>query len=283
MIMRSKRAFTLVEVVTAIGILVMVVGFAGIIFKDSIESYRIAGANAEIMQNLQTITTRLDRDFSQVCRNGLLVIRFEEKTGRNETTKSTNTTPTPVRMDRIYYITTGDFQSWFDAGTRHNAARVFWGHNRDSLNNADWRNLKFTPLDKCRLAMDCLLLTPEPETTPVPDDCNKVSLVEFVSDQKGDRAVLDNSVPAKFVVSTAVDPNVRQILCENVGEFKIEWIDEAVSLYEGDYTLNWLSGSKAWGPADEWPNAIKFTFTLYDSKEILKGGRRFTHIVYLGD
>jgi hypothetical protein len=30
-------------------------------------------------------------------------------------------------------------------------------------------------------------------------------------------------------------------------------------------------------------NAIKFTFTLYDSKGIIENGRMFTHIVYLGD
>ncbi len=31
------------------------------------------------------------------------------------------------------------------------------------------------------------------------------------------------------------------------------------------------------------PRALKFTFTLYDSKGIIKGGREFTHIVYIGD
>jgi prepilin-type N-terminal cleavage/methylation domain-containing protein len=32
-----------------------------------------------------------------------------------------------------------------------------------------------------------------------------------------------------------------------------------------------------------YPDALKFTFTLYDSKKIIKNGRRFTHIVYIGD
>ena len=32
-----------------------------------------------------------------------------------------------------------------------------------------------------------------------------------------------------------------------------------------------------------YPRALKFTFTLYDSKGIIKNGREFTHIVYLGD
>ena len=32
-----------------------------------------------------------------------------------------------------------------------------------------------------------------------------------------------------------------------------------------------------------YPRALKFTFTLYDSKGIIKNGKEFTHIVYLGD
>ena len=31
------------------------------------------------------------------------------------------------------------------------------------------------------------------------------------------------------------------------------------------------------------PKALKFTFTLYDSKGILKNGRQFTHIIYIGE
>ncbi len=34
-------------------------------------------------------------------------------------------------------------------------------------------------------------------------------------------------------------------------------------------------------PSDFYPEALKFTFTLYDSKGILEKGQRFTHIVYL--
>jgi hypothetical protein len=33
----------------------------------------------------------------------------------------------------------------------------------------------------------------------------------------------------------------------------------------------------------QYPDSIKFTFTLYDSKGILKTGRRFEHIVYIGN
>jgi hypothetical protein len=32
-----------------------------------------------------------------------------------------------------------------------------------------------------------------------------------------------------------------------------------------------------------YPQALKFTFTLYDSRGVFKEGQTFTHIVYLGD
>ena len=31
------------------------------------------------------------------------------------------------------------------------------------------------------------------------------------------------------------------------------------------------------------PDALKFTFRLYDSRGIIEGGREFTHIIYLGE
>jgi len=34
---------------------------------------------------------------------------------------------------------------------------------------------------------------------------------------------------------------------------------------------------------DFYPDALKFTFTLYDSKGIIENGRRFTHIIYIGE
>jgi hypothetical protein len=36
-------------------------------------------------------------------------------------------------------------------------------------------------------------------------------------------------------------------------------------------------------PTNLYPIAFKFTFTLYDSKGVIKEGRTFTHIIYLGE
>ncbi len=288
----KRKGFTLAEIITAVAILAMLAGFISVIFKSSIDGYRSAGANTEIMQKLRAITEQLNSDFEGLCKDGYLIVTKESKS-RKIYDKIGYPLET-VHMDRIYYFTTGDFQSW-DRYTnenntltfaKSNIARVFWGHDSNSLNNDE------LPLSECKLARDVLLLTPNPDQNIVlPDDCNGLSfaqckiqtdvdnLISLVEDSN-ERDILDNSVR----IDIQSEPeDVRRLFCENIGEFKIEWSEGNFDL-TGD--LIWLpqgttSLQKTWGPNAVKPKAFKFTFTLYDSKGILQGGRRFTHIVYL--
>jgi prepilin-type N-terminal cleavage/methylation domain-containing protein len=285
----NKKGFTLAEVVTAIGILVIIVAFTSVIFKSSIEAYRAAGANAEIIQKLQTITTQLDRDFSQVRKDGRLIISSGNETRKVSKNSSQNIN---VRMDRLYYFTTGDFQATNFPQIRNNVARIFLGHDRDSLMDAN--GVYF--LDKCRLARDVLIFTPESSTL---EDMLGAPFT-YSSYAANSDANFINIISTSVDTSVAINNigNARRVFTENVGEFKIEWslggkfrqgyysiipgltIDNTIS-----DTLVWYTGGSAWSPLGvlPWPKALKFTFTLYDSKEIIKGGRTFTHIVYLGD
>jgi len=54
----------------AMGILVIILSFAGIIFRVSINSHRTAAANAEIMQKLRAITSQLNADFKGLNKDG---------------------------------------------------------------------------------------------------------------------------------------------------------------------------------------------------------------------
>ena len=56
--LRTNKAFTLIELLVAIGILAVVMSFASVIFRVSIDAYRTAIANAEIMQKLRAITNQ---------------------------------------------------------------------------------------------------------------------------------------------------------------------------------------------------------------------------------
>ncbi len=272
-----RKAFTLLELVVAIALLAIVFLFAGTIFKVSINAYRVAVANVEIMQKLRAITDQLNRDFEGLQKDGYLILHFEQL-NRQE---FDNSDKDNFRADRIYYFSTGDFQSWFDPDIRSNIARVYFGHDHTSLANSgelvcEWK-----------LARYIVLLTPDISNPP--DDCCDVSFAEC----KIDLSALEdpNNVLINNVVEIDIEDvnDVRHLMCQNAGQMQIEWTDGTITNSE----LQWNGNpgptkpTERWGPdnPDNWPKAIKFTFRLYDSKGIInedgRVGRLFTHIVYL--
>lgn len=93
-----KKAFTIIELVVAIALMVIVVSFSGKIFKVSIDAHRVTAANAEIMQKMRAITDQLNTDFRGLRKNAPLLIRFFR--GSNDR-----------RFDQIMFFADGDFQS----------------------------------------------------------------------------------------------------------------------------------------------------------------------------
>ncbi len=113
--------------------------------------------------------------------------------------------------------------------------------------------------------------------------------------------------------------NIHQLLCQGVGDFSIQgwyedpldpttprWFpkvdlnDDGVVAGQGDTDFAWPPGASMidtraakWQPYDPAIDditatrgigrALKFTFTLYDSRGVFKDGKKFTHIVYLDD
>ena len=116
----------------------------------------------------------------------------------------------------------------------------------------------------------------------MPTDCNVISYSQYRSYL---RAADYNYInKPSDVMTTSVDlnqqVNIGRYMLEGVGNLKIEW---NYGEKYNDGRLHWNGGAETWWSGEDWPKAIKFTFTLYDSQEILKEGRRFTHIVYLGN
>ncbi len=271
---KKRKAFTLIELVTAVALLALVLAFSGIIFKVSIESYRTAAANTEIMQKLRVITEQLNADFRGLPKDGYLILHCEVK-NRSE---YQGYDARDFRADRLYYFSTGDFQSWFNTNIKSNIARIYFGHDRISLNNP------VVPVSKWSLARDVALLTPGVTSPPL--DCNNISYAQYKANIPGTLADANSLLVNSVSVDMQLDPNnIRRLMCQNVGWMQIEWTDgtkdpnSVLSWFPNPNTLPYKS---YWTPATtNWPKALKFTFTLYDSRNIIIGGRRFTHIVYL--
>ncbi len=284
--LRTRQAFTLIELVAAIGIFVVVLLFASVIFKVSINSHRTASANAEVMQKLRAITDQLNIDFKGFRKDGYLILR-SELLNRNEYGNSP--APAVFRADRLFYFSTGDSQSWFATNVRSNIAKVYFGHDYRSLYDATF------PVSKWSLARGAKLITPGFAL----NDSNDVSFAAFRANVVGTENEAQNLLLSGIPIDIQIDPNdVRGLMCQNIGEIKIEWTNGIkavdIMLWFGlfrppsgfpveipgpPYIATWTPLT----PEQYWPKALKFTFTLYDSKGILKQGRTFTHIVYFGD
>jgi prepilin-type N-terminal cleavage/methylation domain-containing protein len=129
-----RKAFTLMEMIVALGIMALVLSFAGVIFRVSIESQRLAMANAEILQKYRTITEQLDNDFRGLCRDGEIFIvwagarkpAFAVPDPNDPTGAKRNNPAAFERFDRIMFFTSGDFQAYQSGSPndRGNVARV---------------------------------------------------------------------------------------------------------------------------------------------------------------
>jgi type II secretory pathway pseudopilin PulG len=312
-----KKAFTIMELLVAIGLLAAVLAASSMVFNYSIDAQRKAGATAEIMRTLRAITDQLNIDFQGLQKDGYLILYSKENGGNN--------------FDALYFFSISEgnfFQSWYDSDIRSNMARIFLGHSRTTFNSGQLPG---------NLALDFLLLTPGLPPPPVPSDCRATSFAECQPDMTDMTSpitdlsetpadVLSNNLNARPDTSST---DVRSLLAQNVGSFEVEWTYGWVDSTAPDKILWWglgssLSDAVAAGtnflypdgtpvPAGEapariisinetlipgpppyytvewntnnqlyWPKALKFTFTLYDSKGIIKNGRRFEHIVYIG-
>jgi prepilin-type N-terminal cleavage/methylation domain-containing protein len=371
--LRTYKAFTLIELLVAIGLLAIVMSFAGVIFRVCINAHRTAMANVEIMQKLRAITNQLDSDFKGLRKDGEIAVTWSARPAPATGYKD-NDLDGYERFDRIMFFADGDFQSYrVNPMVRGNVAMICYMLANKLPNNpvsAPIRPVQQEP-QKRILARTQHILTDNPALNVFldPNNASDQQLYLWNNYLEYDKTTLDEwkiipwaqkanllSVIFDVVVGQSnaseqikgsqidpADPNsIHMLLCEGVGEFKIQswydaqrrWVPEVDPdgdgfLLDTDF-IPTQDGTgldpvevpgviypyRSWypidpnsyvrinniiypGPTDPHPElrlnqshfneipglgrALKFTFTLFDSKGIIKEGRTFTHIVYLDD
>ena len=317
--MRKRRAFTLVELVSAVAALAVMIALGGVVFQHAVEGYRKTKANAEILQKYITITQQLRDDFS-----GLVVdMPVKMSWFDNETTTVNPDTDEPrlleeTRADSIVFFATGDFQTTQIQDSskviRSNVAMIqYCIATKGSGQNEGPEN----PLRKALLRRQMVLTSSEDfeSDANVPDassleDVTKDDELEYEAiygSLAGLRA--DMTETADDVNSLddrlAFEPNsypgqMSNLLAQGVYDFKIkiigsdswagsdyQWLDKD-SPYSGSGGINFPQIAFP-GGTEARPTAIKFTFRVCDSKgvveeydyveEELKPGRLFTYII----
>ncbi len=332
--LRSLTGFTLVELVVAIGLLAIVLSFAGVIFKVGIESYRTADANTEIMQKLRAITDQLNADFKGLQKDAPLLIWFELELDEDGN---------PYRRhDQILFFANGDFQSTqvYQATGEPvigNVARIYYGQANPTDPNVTY--LSFNTLAKRQH-----ILTADPDLPVFPDPDTPESFAATFTTSNNDNLEYDsisladwkrlsnNQDNNNWMVLICFENNNRpgidlrspsglhMLMSQGVDSFSVQWgywyggeyqwwpsnesdfdnmmvahnlPERSFGVYFNmpdrvDIALRWFDPEDAenedYGNFDGfYPTALKFTFTLYDSKQVFKQGQTFTHIVYLAD
>ncbi|HON92945.1 MAG TPA: prepilin-type N-terminal cleavage/methylation domain-containing protein [Sedimentisphaerales bacterium] len=199
-----RKAFTLMELVVALAILAVVLSFAGVIFRVSIDSHRLALANAEIMQKLRVLTDQLDADFRSLRKDADIFVVWSAvpKPGYvdpNGVVRGRGTsllgTQGYERFDRIMFFTTGDFQA-YGRPERSNVARICYTMARGP--SADPAEPNWAPMQKpCKRMLartQHLLIPPTPGGGDKPLDVNGFTTEQWLkwnSQEEIDRISLE--------------------------------------------------------------------------------------------
>ena len=302
-ITKMKKAFTLIELVVTISLLGMVIFFASIIFKVSVDTHRTSGANAEIMQKLRAITDQLNADFKGFRWSPRFKVSFDFGESMIDGQLE------DVRSDRILFFANGDFQSTGqhnykvseEKTVRGNVAAIFYCLADIPTYSPDEKRV---PRKKILIRRQTILTADtdwkDLDLKDTGEYCNQQglsSLSELAAEQI---AIGDWNTPdiQELMVRPQLNPadeeDLVKYMAKGVDDFSIQYVgldyDESGNL-EDRFEFN------EWRPINEelkineneWddkffvPAALKFTFKLYDSKGIIKNGKTFTYIVYLGD
>jgi len=356
-----RKAFTLLEMIVALGILAIVMSFAGTIFRVSIDSHRLALANAEILQKLRAITEQLDEDFRGLRREGEILVFWRAARNGKHTGPGQNPNAEEAfdRFDRIMFFATGDFRTYgADPPVRGNLARISYAlANGPAAGSSEPNRPQMQEPHRRVLARtEHILVAPSAAVNPddplgtsrfTDDDWRswmsggefdritlrgweliapavKADLLSVIGDVKVDLGGRYTSDKKATVGGVTVDPaqpaSLRSFLCRGVGQFKIQgwsdaekrWIPQvnpngnADLTDDSDFLLDgsdlhrdqipglWYPRAAVFGRGRQYRElnmdfnqvpglgrALKFTFTLYDARGLIPGGRTFTHIVYL--
>jgi len=348
-----KKAFTIIELLVAMALLVILVAISGVVFSAAVRAHRTAAATTEVMARMRAVTEQLDMDFRGLRNDMPVAVWFEYDP------------VTRKRYDQVQFFANGVFQSsrqWaynLENGSTQmkvlegNTARVYYGQANnvsiDLLNNkrtptrayngivSDARSLGTQQI----LARRCHLMTqlPMPVTNIFPDTSAFVAsfvpwknlwsgndVVEYDNLSLADwRMILDDPAKASHYIVTSfgsrpgVDlsstdgQSLHMVLSQGVGSFAVQlaqwdntastykWYPETADFgaasqwgqyyhYKVDttyaYTTTFQSNTSGWFHFAEnftRTRALKFTFTIYDSKGVFPDGKTFTHIVYLNN
>ncbi|HOQ05920.1 MAG TPA: hypothetical protein PKY88_11990 [Anaerohalosphaeraceae bacterium] len=139
----KQPAFTIVELLVAMTLVVVMLAVSGVVFRHSVQAYRAASATAEIMQKYQAITHQLKTDLAGLQKDAefALVWAPSPHLKSDGSVLDENGDGVPDRylsFDRMYFFAVGSFQSYdpqpAEGGVlvHSNLARICYSFGRET-------------------------------------------------------------------------------------------------------------------------------------------------------
>ena len=267
-----RKAFTLIELVVALGVLAIILSFASVIFRVSIDAQRLAMANAEIMQKFRVITQQLDADFRG------RIPQYGRALNAQTWSVSAGTNQVTVNSDSFAFFASGDFQSTDQYNGRTvagNVAAIFYGQPDPN----SYPPLAYPePRERLLLRRQTILTAGASDFSPSTNP-----RAEYYSDSLSQWHVNPPFVDAEdwtqrpVIAPANVGSYQSMYLAEGVGDLQVHYLQYGRDV--NDTAIPWERDVGGDSDPNLHPRALRFTFTLYDSKGIIANGRRFTHIV----
>lgn len=141
---KNNNAFTIVELLVAMSLLVIMLGLSGMVFNTTVDAHRTAGASIDVTRNLRAVTDQLNADFQGLRKDAPVFIAFNWIDTDGDLVPDSH-------FDTIHFFADGDFQTTRQYGydntgdstpdgvkTIHgNISRIYYGHS-NSPGNIDY-------------------------------------------------------------------------------------------------------------------------------------------------
>jgi prepilin-type N-terminal cleavage/methylation domain-containing protein len=129
---KKQNAFTIVELLVAMTLLVILLGLSGLVFNTSVKAFRAGTATVEMTRNLRALTQQLSADFQGLQAEAPMFIGFNFIDTDGDAIPDTH-------FDTIHFFANGDFQTTgqYNDGSglktvSGNMARIYYGHANTS-------------------------------------------------------------------------------------------------------------------------------------------------------
>ena len=265
------RGFTLIEMVVAVALLVVIILAVGQIFRNASGAIGLAQATSEVVSNVRGAQLQIEQDIAGLDRRGFMTIKT--------LTAGTGT----IRSDQIVFTTVGSFTNYTTANSYSSAASANAAIIQyDQAGTYVASPTTTSPAYVAILARQVTALCVGTSYGTPGQIYGTLSLTAPLPAIQNPAAI---TTPPTVPASTTDCFKMMPIMLQGVSSFAVDWTMSAPAAGALVWTSPTTTATTFSNDSNggTYPKALRFTYTVTDTKNVLQGGRTFVHIVKLPD